>query len=143
MDEEDLRIFGLTAYLCEGTKLRKDKRYKNTFLYAIEFTNSDPNLMKLFVKFMRQELDIDENKIKCQIAIYDDIKAKEIEEFWSNYLEISVCNFNKTIIFKPKNLENKKNLRGTCKLRYHDKKTFLKLNQLIINHIGNESSLIK
>jgi hypothetical protein len=88
-------------------------------------------------------LNIDENKIKCQIAIYNDIKEEDIKNFWSNCLEIPVCNFNKTIIFKPKNLENKINLRGTCKLRYHDKKTFLKLNELIVNHIGIESSLIK
>jgi len=143
MDKNGLKMFGLVAYLCEGTKLRKDNRYKNTYLYVIEFTNSDPELMKLFIKFMRQELDVDENKIKCQIAIYDDIKTKEIEYFWSNYLEVPICNFNKTIIFKPKNLGNKMNLRGTCKLRYYGKKTFLKLNELIVDHIGNESSLIK
>jgi hypothetical protein len=143
MDKENLRIFGLTAYLCEGTKLRKDNRYKNTYLYVIEFTNSDPNLMKLFIDFMRQELEIDENKIKCQIAIYNDLKAEKIEKFWSNYLDIPICNFNKVIIFKPKNLGNKINLRGTCKLRYYSKNVFLKLNELVVNHIGNESSLIK
>jgi hypothetical protein len=143
MDKMSLRISGLVAYLCEGTKLRKDNRYKNTYLYVIEFTNSDPNLMKLFIKFMRQNLDIDENKIKCQVAIYDDINTKEIEKFWSNYLEIPICNFNKTIIFKPKNLGDKLNLRGTCKLRYYDKKTFFKLNELIVRYIGKESSLIK
>ena len=143
MDKNDLMMFGLVAYLCEGTKLRKDNRYKNTYLYVIEFTNSNPELMKLFIKFMRQELNIDEDKIKCQIAVYDDIKTKEIEIFWSNYLEIPIRNFNKTIIFKPKNLGNKMNLRGTCKLRYYGKNTFLKLNELIVDRIGNESSLIK
>ena len=143
MDKSNLLISGLVSYLCEGTKLRKDMRYKNTFHYVIEFTNSDPNLMKLFVSFMRQELSIDENKIKCQIAVYNEGKIKEIENFWSKLLEIPICNFNKTIIFKPKNVGNKLNLKGTCKLRYHDKKSFLKLNEMIVNHIGIESSLIK
>lgn len=111
MDKSNLLISGLVAYLCEGTKLRKDMRYKNTFHYVIEFTNSDPNLMNLFVSFMRQKLNIDQNKIKCQIAVYDEGKIKEIENFWSKLLDIPICNFNKTIIFKPKNVGNKLNFK--------------------------------
>lgn len=143
MDKMSLRISGLVAYLCEGTKLRKDLRYKNTYHYAIEFTNSDPNLIKLFIDFMRQELDVNENKIKCQISVYDDSKVKGTKTFWSNLTKIPLINFNKTVIFKPKNLKNKLSLLGTCKVRYHDKKTFLRLNELIVSHIGKESSLIK
>lgn len=143
MDTGNLRLAGLVAYLCEGTKLRKDSRYKNTYHYVIEFTNSDPNLIKLFVDFMRQELDINETRVKCQVAVYDDLKIDEIELFWSKVTNIPLKNFNKTIIFKPKNLKNKLNLQGTCKIRYHDKQTFLRLNELITSYIGKESSLIK
>ncbi len=143
MEKNSLMIAGLVAYLCEGTKLRKDKRYKNTFHYVIEFTNSDPNLIKIFINFMRQELNIDETKLRCQIAVYDGFKVKKTEKFWSRITKIPSNNFNKTIIFNPKILANKINLLGTCKVRYHDKATFLRLNKLIIDNIGIESSLIK
>lgn len=143
MDIDSLRLAGLVAYLCEGTKLRRDSRYKNTYHYVIEFTNSDPNLIKLFVDFMRQELDINEAKVKCQVAVYDDLKINETELFWSKITKIPLKNFNKTIIFKPKNLKNKLNLQGTCKVRYHDKQTFLRLNEMITSYIGKGSSLIK
>ena len=143
MDKDDLLTAGLVAYLCEGTKLRKDLRYKNTYHYAIEFTNSDPNLIKLFLDFLRQEIEIDENKLKCQLSIYDIQKINEIESFWSDLLKIPIKNFNKTYIFRPKNIKNKMLLRGTCKLRYHDKKSFLKLNELIIKNIGNQFNLVK
>ena len=92
---------------------------------------------------MRQKLDIDESKFRCQIAVYDDFKIKKTERFWSKITKIPLDKFNKTIIFKPKILGSKINLLGTCKIRYHDKATFLRLNKLIVDHIGIESSLIK
>jgi hypothetical protein len=143
VNKSNLLTAGLIAYLCEGTKLRKDPRYNNTYHYVIEFTNSDPNLIKLFLNFLRQEIGINENKLKCQLSIYDNQKMNEIEIFWSDLLKISLSNFNKTYIFKPKNIKNKMLLRGTCKLRYHDKKSFLKLNELIIENIGSQFNLVK
>jgi hypothetical protein len=143
MEKESLKIAGLIAYLCEGTKLRKNKRYKNTYYYAIEFTNSDPFLIKLFVEFLKTIIIVEESKLKCQIFIYNDLKKENLESFWSKVTGIQLNNFNKTIILRPKNMINKLNLRGTCKLRYYNKNAFLKLNELIIKNIGTESNLIK
>lgn len=134
---------GLIAYLCEGTKLRKNNKYKNTYYYSIEFTNSDPVLVKLFIEFLRKIIKIDEPKLKCQIFIYNDLIKEDLEGFWSKITGIKLNNFNKTIILRPKNMTNKLNLRGTCKLRYYNKNAFLKLNELIIKNIGVESNLIK
>ncbi len=139
----NLKLIGLSIYLCEGTKLRKDKRYKNTYHHVIEFTNSDPVLIKLFAEFLRKIIKIDESKLKCQICIYNDLKKENLENFWSEITGIRIDNFNKTMIFNPKNIKNKLNLKGTCKLRYHDKSAFLKLNELIIKNIGTKSNLIK
>ena len=143
MTDDNLLVSGLVAYLCEGTKLRKDLRYKNTYHYAIEFTNSEPNLIKLFLDFLRRFIGLNENKLKCQLSIYNEQNKNEIELFWSDLLKIPIKNFNKTYIFKPKNIKNKMILRGTCKLRYHDKESFLKLNDLIIKNVGSQFNLIK
>lgn len=143
MEKRNLKIAGLMAYLCEGTKLRKNNRYKNTYYYTIEFTNSDPALIKLFTEFLRKIIKIDESKLKCQIFIYNDLIKEDLELLWSEFTGIKLSNFNKTIILKPKNMTNKLNLRGTCKLRYYNKNAFLKLNELIIKNIGTESNLIK
>jgi hypothetical protein len=143
VNKNNLLTAGLIAYLCEGTKLRKNNKYKNTYYYSIEFTNSDPFLIKLFVEFLRTIVIIKEPKLKCQIFIYNDLKKEDLESFWSKITGIKLSNFNKTIILKPKNMTNKLNLRGTCKLRYHDKSAFLKLNKLIIKNIGAELNLIK
>lgn len=45
MNRECLEIAGAMIYACEGTKIRKDSRGKNTFYYAVEVTNSTPELL--------------------------------------------------------------------------------------------------
>ncbi|MCK4519488.1 MAG: hypothetical protein KAU12_05145 [Candidatus Omnitrophica bacterium] len=130
--KKELSIIGVMLYICEGTKLRKDKRSnKNVYYWVIEFTNSDFRLIKLFLKFLRQIIKIDESKLKGQLFIYDDLDKHKIEKKWSNISAIPIERFNKTIIFKAKNGKYKPNPNGTFKIRYHSKETYAKLNSLI------------
>ena len=76
MNSKELRLAGGLLYLCEGTKLRQDLRYKNTFIYSIEFTNSNPKLVNLFIKFMIKELKIDIKKIKGQLYLLGTFKVR-------------------------------------------------------------------
>lgn len=145
MNKTELELAGAILYKCEGTKLRKDKRYLNgnTFYYAIEFTNSDPELIKLFLEFLRKIIKIDESKIKCEIFGYPDLNIVKLENFWSKITKIPLANFQKTILIKRKNFKFKPNPWGTCKIRYSNKESYKRLNQVIINNLGNASSLIK
>jgi hypothetical protein len=76
MTKRELRLLGAVLYLCEGTKLRKDPRYKNTYIYGIEFTNSNPEIIALFLKFMIRELEISQAKIKAQLFIQISMRKK-------------------------------------------------------------------
>ena len=96
LTKRDLKIIGAVLYSCEGTKLRRDKRRKNEIYYwVIEFTNSNPKLIKLFTVFLRKIIKIEENKLKGQLIIYSDIQKKKLEEFWSKISGIPLFNFNK------------------------------------------------
>lgn len=145
MTNNQLEISGVLLFKCEGLKLRKDKRYPkaNVFQYAIEFTNSDPILIKLFLRFLREILEIEENKLKCEIFIYDDLNKLNLEQYWSEITNITKDRFHKTIILKAKNSKYKPNPRGTCKLRYFSKQKFLELNRIVIKHLGKEADLLK
>ncbi len=128
----ELSIIGAILYSCEGTRLRRDKRRKNNvYYYVIEFTNSDFKLVELFVNFLRKIIKIDKPRLKGQLLIYDDLDKKEIETKWSKISGIPLDNFNKTIIFKQKNIKYKPNPNGTFKIRYHSKEAFQKLDSLI------------
>ena len=133
MNSKELRLAGGLLYLCEGTKLRRDFRYRNTFIYAIEFTNSDPKLVSLFVKFMIKELKIDSEKIKGQLFIYPDLDQSKTMKIWSGRTHIPVAQFQKVIMLKSKVSKFKHNILGTFKVRHSSKEKFLKLQEIIDN----------
>jgi len=145
MIKRELELAGIILYKCEGTRLRRDSRYPNgnTFIYSIEFTNSDPVLIKFFLKFIRKVIKIEESRLKCELFIYNDLEKEKIENFWSSVCQIPLSRFHKTIVLIAKNSKYKPNPLGTCKIRYSDKKAYLKLNDLIEKRLGKEAGLIK
>ena len=131
-NNRELSIIGVMLYSCEGTRLRKDKRRKNDIYYwVIEFTNSNFHLVELFVTFLRKVIKIDESRLKGQLLIYDDLNKKELEKKWAAITNIPLSNFNKTIVFRSKNINYKPNPNGTFKIRYHNKEAFKKLDFLM------------
>ncbi|MCX5687808.1 MAG: hypothetical protein NTV71_04140 [Candidatus Omnitrophica bacterium] len=132
LTKRDLKIIGAALYSCEGTKLRRDKRKKNEIYYwVIEFTNSNPKLIKLFAAFLRKIIKIEENKLKGQLIIYSDIQKKKLEKFWSATSGIPLFNFNKTVVLSAKGSLYKPNPNGTFKVRYHSKEAFKRLDRIL------------
>lgn len=132
LTRKELSIAGAILYSCEGTRLRKNKRHKdNTYYWVIEFTNSNPALIKLFVAFLRKIIKIEESRLKGQLFIYSDLDKSKLEKFWLRVSGIARVNLNKTIILKSKNTKYKPNPNGTFKTRYHSKEAFQRLDTLI------------
>jgi len=133
--KRELSIMGVILHSCEGTRLRRDKRRKdNAYYWVIEFTNSNPKLVKLFLIFLRKIIKIDELKLKGQLFIYDDLDKPELEKMWSKETGIPLNNFNKTIVLKAKNSKYKLNPNGTFKVRYHSKEAYQRLD-LLVNQV--------
>ncbi len=125
----DLRLLGVALYACEGTKLRIDKRSGKPY-YAIEFTNSDPKLIKLFLEFLRKIIGIEESKLKGLLLVYDDAKKRRAEKYWSDYLNIPLSQFNKTVIH-PSRGRNNLSPTGTFKIRYYSKTKRMLLETMV------------
>ncbi len=131
MNIKDLRLAGAILYLCEGTKLRRDPRYKNTYIYAIEFTNSNPLLVSMFLQFMIKELKIDPRDIRGQLFLYPDLDKKKVMREWSRMTTIPIRQFQQIIMLKKKISKFKANPLGTFKVRFSSKEKFLKLQSII------------
>src|SRR3990172_63664 len=110
MNRKELELAGAILYACEGTKLRKDPRHKNTYLYAIELTNSDPKIICLFVKFLLKVIKTDKERLRGQLFTYPDHNITEL---------------------KNRNSKYKPNPLGTFKVRCTCKEDFLKLQGII------------
>lgn len=123
------QIIGIILWWAEGTKSRKDKRWQNALMYHVDFTNTDPEMIKIFLKFLRYDIGIDEKRLKIQLQIHEGDDQKMLEKFWSEITEVPHDRFTKTIVRPIGNKIGK--TRGTCKIRYCDKKTYLRLCEFL------------
>lgn len=122
-------IVGAILWWAEGTKSRRDKRWKNAVSYPLEMTSTDPLAIKLFLEFIRKDLEIDESRLKLQIQVHENDNVEFLEDYWSKITNIPKTRFHKTIIRPKGNKEGKS--KGTCKIRYHDKKTYLRAKAIL------------
>ena len=131
----ELSLIGASLYLCEGTKERFLKRGGKIF--AVEFTNTDPRAIKMFLRFLRKTIGSDENRIKAELFLYPDLNDDKLKKFWSKMTKIPVNRFQKTIFLKKKTSIFKANPLGTIKIRYSHKKHFLKIKGIINKVFGS------
>ncbi len=115
------KIFCSLLYWCEGGKTES----------AIYFTNSDPILVKYFLKLLRGSFDIDENKFRVCLHLHhyhDEIQQKI---FWSRITNIPIIRFFK--IYKKSNSgkTQKDNYQGCVSLRYYDHKVLKEIKYII------------
>ena len=129
-----VEIIGLAIWWTEGTKIRLDKRWKSTYIYAVEVTNTNPEIIKIFLRYVREKLDVQNDKVKLQLQIHQGDNIEEIENFWALGTGITRSQFNKTIIRPQGNRVGK--TRGTCKIRIYDKHLFLKISERLDNLRG-------
>ena len=115
-EQERLLIAGVMLYWAEGSK--KNNNY-------VAFSNSDPDMVRLFLSFLREICGIQESRLHLLLHIYTDQNEKELKSFWSEITKIPLNQFNKTYIHQGKiGNYKKKSQYGTVSLRYGDKKLF-------------------
>lgn len=124
------QLVGIIIWWTEGTKAYKEKRW-GSWIYPVDVTNTNPDIIKSFLNFLRKDIGINELRLKLQLQIHDGDNQEEIEDYWSKATKIPRERFTKTII-RPKGNKVGKSI-GTCKVRYSDKPTHLKLESLLEN----------
>lgn len=86
ISKDDLKLIGIALYWAEGGKTQR----------LVRFSNSDPLIIKIIMRFFREICNVPENKFKAQIHIFSHMQAKSAEEYWSSISGISRDNFYKT-----------------------------------------------
>jgi len=104
-------LIGLTLYWAEGSKSSE----------CVQFSNSDPRLIKIMMKWFRKICKIPEEKIKTHIYIHRVYRKENCEKFWSKVTNIPLSRFGKTTL-KPTPHKIKKNLdyKGVCRIDISD-----------------------
>ncbi len=103
LNEKEKLIFLSALYWGEGGKT------------DFNFTNSDPEMIKVFVLGLKNILKVNQEEIKASIRIYDDIDMKIALNHWSKVTNIPVNEFVNVNVLKGK--KSGKLKYGMCRIR--------------------------
>jgi len=99
-------------YWAEGSKSRNQ----------IQFTNSDPEMTRLFVTFLRRYFHLRDTDIRITCNLFADhlVKQRDIEQFWLTTLGLSSESLRKSVVNVYSKYSKKKRMNrlpyGTCRV---------------------------
>ncbi len=94
-----LLLIGSVLYWAEGTKKSHG---------TVNFTNSDPAMVALMMRFFREVCGVPEAKFRGVVHIHPHLDAAHAKQFWSKISEIPLTQFNKTQIAVSKASQGKR-----------------------------------
>ena len=106
-------------YFCEGGKSN-----------GVNFVNSDPSLVILFLTLLRTNFKLEEKKFRVLMQLHDYHDEQKQKMFWSKITGIPKGQFHKSYI-KPNNHKYKKEgYEGCINVRYYDENMARKLSAI-------------
>jgi hypothetical protein len=105
-----LHMAGCMLYWAEGSKCRN----------SVRFVNSDINMMRLFVMFLRRCYQVKASEITLKVSCYLDhgLSLRNIENWWLKELGLANASLRKGTVVKPRKKHKRKKLKyGVCTVR--------------------------
>lgn len=130
INQEIAFLVAALSYECEGGKSQ---------FGSLEFTNSDPVLVKLFLFALRKSFPLDESKFRVAMHLHGYHQEKEEKKFWSEVTGISPERFIKTFHKKESGINIKEGYRGCVQIKYFDvsiKRTLLAVKNILAKKMG-------
>lgn len=111
----ELKVAGTMLYWAEG--------YQSDIAVGVDFANSKPEMIVLFLKFLRNICGIDEKRLRAYLYCYANQDITELIIFWSKLLRIPKEKFTKPYVRKDFREEKAGKMKyGLLHIRYSDKK---------------------
>jgi hypothetical protein len=121
-EERLLKMSGIMLYWGEGTKKG----------VGVAFSNSDPEMIKVFMRFLREICGVDSERIHATIHYYEDHTIAELVQFWSEVASIPVTQFYKSYLHQKHGGTYRDPSRyGTISIQYSDKRLLAVLKSWI------------
>lgn len=126
--ENLLKIAGLMLYWGEGAK-------KNT--HRVDFANSDPEMIVVFLKFLRDIYQVDESRFRIYLYSYQSLPTNDLITYWSRLTQIPTTQFSQPYIRSKSELKHDKMQHGLVHIRYSDIRLFRLIMDEIKQFINN------
>lgn len=113
-----LFIMGLMLYWAEGAKTSR----------RFAFINSDPEVIKIIMRWLRELFGLLENDILVRVYIHHVYKNEDCEKYWSDIIGIPESQFYRTT-YKPTphDIKRNKDYKGCCRIEVRGSELFWKI----------------
>jgi hypothetical protein len=105
INERELWLIGIALYWAEGTKQKESNPSQK-----VRFSNSDPRMIKLFLKWLTEKCLVPLEELNLEIYIHETAKIEEAKKYWSHVLNLPLTKFQKVRLKKHKIKTNRKNI---------------------------------
>lgn len=105
---------GIALYWAEG--------YKTSRASGVDFANSDPSMIAMFMKFLRTCYNLDSTRFRISLYCYSDQDIPKIMNYWSKLTGIPKSQFQKPYVRQDFRTDGRKMPYGLIHIRYADKK---------------------
>jgi hypothetical protein len=109
LNDREVVIAGAVAYWCEGGK---NKPYRNA--NRVTFVNSDPGLIRLFLRFLTVT-GITQNRLICRVQIHERADVDGAQRFWQEVTGLPADQFREPTLKR----HNPKTIRKNTADDYH------------------------
>lgn len=89
LSNRELFLVGVALYWGEGTKMKRG---------VVEFTNSDPEMIKVMMEFFRKVCIIPESKFRGHVFLHEHLSVSDAVSYWSDISSIPIAQFHKTSV---------------------------------------------
>ena len=124
---DELILFGLGIglYWGEGTKSNKN---------AVRLGNTDPGIIRCFVKFLTELCGVNINSLKFGLQIFSDIKPEIALGYWLDALKVDKSQFYKPVVTKSGSIGTyrNKNQYGVVTIQFGN----TKLRNIIVEQVA-------
>ena len=119
---------GLGIYWGEGNKITP---------HSVRVTNSNPNMIKAFRKFLLEVCKTNPDKLQYSIVCFNDSNLQDVLSLWSTELNVPKEKFGKIVQIPPqgKGTYKRKSKSGVCTLTFGN----IKLKKWIMEQISSVS----
>lgn len=118
---ETLKILGTCLYWAEGGKSQKNRSFS--------FWNSDPQMVRVMLAFLRNVCKIPEERFRGHINLHIHLNAEVAEKYWSSISGIPISQFYKTTKIVSRASKNTRDTLpyGTFSIQIGSTDLFLKM----------------
>ncbi len=122
--KRELKAIGSMLYWGEGYKSEKSS--------FVDFTNSDSEMVAMFLKYLRNTYQINEKKLRVLLYCYANQNVNDLIQHWGKLTQIPKNQFIKPYIRQDYNVNNLRKMQfGMVHIRYIDKKLLLDIKESI------------